>query len=340
MIINGTPDNDDLFTISENDELFGLEGDDDLDASSGLGNNTLDGGMGNDELVANTNDSLLGGAGEDDLYAKGILGNNTLKGGDDGDRLFIVEGDDNLLYGNDGDDKLYVIEGSFNNLQGGGDDDFLKIFSHGGNNLLEGGEGDDTLIGNLASDHLFGNDGNDYLYAGKLGTEMTGGAGLDRYYFGNGEIPDEPAVVNDFTQGDDQVIIAGIPQVQTFEDIILEQSVNDTLVKALINEVEVTFGILIGITAADLTPADFGFLIPVFSITQASAEEGNGITFTVTRSDDFLTAQSVTVSTSIAAGDTASVSDFTANSQTLTFAQGETSKTFTVQTIEDSLFEG
>ncbi|TAF08477.1 MAG: DUF4114 domain-containing protein, partial [Nostocales cyanobacterium] len=70
-----------------------------------------------------------------------------------------------------------------------------------------------------------------------------------------------------------------------------------------------------------------------------SAAEGENIIFTVTRSRDNLTAQSVTVSTSIAAGDTASASDFTANSQTLTFAAGETTKTFTVQTIEDTLFE-
>ncbi|WP_353932958.1 Calx-beta domain-containing protein [Okeanomitos corallinicola TIOX110] len=340
MTINGTPDNDDLFVIQENEDVFGFEGDDTLDASGGLGNNTLNGGVGNDELFANQNDSLLGGAGEDDLYAVGIGGNNTLNGGDDSDRLFAVEGDNNTLIGATGNDELYIIEGSFNVLRGGSDHDFLRTSSITGDNTLRGGEGDDTLVGYLASDQLFGDDGDDYLYAGKQGTEMRGGAGLDRFYFGNGEIPDVPAVVNDFTQGDDKVVIAGIPQVQTFEDIILEQDGNDTLVKVLIDEVEVTFGILRGITAADLTPADFDFLVPVFSITQASAEEGNTITFTVTRTGDFLNEQTVTVSTSIEDGDTATEGDFTATSQTLTFAQGETSKLFTVQTTEDALFEG
>jgi 3-phytase len=340
MTINGTPDNDDLFVIGQNEDVFGEAGNDTLDASGGQGNNTLYGGVGNDELYANQNDRLLGEAGNDDLYAVGIGGNNTLSGGDDGDRLFVVEGNSNTLTGDGGNDELYIIEGSLNTLQGGIGDDFLKTSSTTGNNTLEGGEGDDTLIGYVESDRLFGDNGNDYLYAGKLGTEMTGGAGLDRYYFGNGEIPDEPAVVNDFTQGDDKVIIAGISQVQTFEDIILEQQGNDTLVKADIDGSVVTFGILRGIVSTDLTAADFDFLVPRFSITEASAEEGNTITFTVTRSDDFLTEQTVTVSTSIGDGDTASENDFTAISQTLTFAQGQTTQTFTVQTTEDVLFEG
>ncbi|WP_307722549.1 Calx-beta domain-containing protein, partial [Sphaerospermopsis reniformis] len=48
----------------------------------------------------------------------------------------------------------------------------------------------------------------------------------------------------------------------------------------------------------------------------------------------------VNVATSIASGDTASANDFTAKTETLTFAQGETSKTFTVQTTQDTLLEG
>ncbi|MFM7408633.1 MAG: DUF4114 domain-containing protein, partial [Cuspidothrix sp.] len=49
--------------------------------------------------------------------------------------------------------------------------------------------------------------------------------------------------------------------------------------------------------------------------------------------------QSVTVSTSINQDDTASANDFTAKTETLTFAQGETTKTFTVLTIQDQRVE-
>jgi 3-phytase len=78
---------------------------------------------------------------------------------------------------------------------------------------------------------------------------------------------------------------------------------------------------------------------PEFSITSASATEGNSITFTVTRTGDAQANQNVTLATSIGSSDTASANDFTAKTETLTFAQGETEKTFTVETAEDSQLE-
>ena len=78
---------------------------------------------------------------------------------------------------------------------------------------------------------------------------------------------------------------------------------------------------------------------PVFAIASASANEGGAITFTVTRTGNAQATQSVTVATSIGASNTASITDFTANTGTLSFAQGETSKTFTVQTTQDTLIE-
>jgi len=78
---------------------------------------------------------------------------------------------------------------------------------------------------------------------------------------------------------------------------------------------------------------------PVFAISSASATEGSAIAFTVTRTGDAQAAQAVTVDTSIGVTDTASFTDFTANSQTLSFAQGETTKTFSVQTTQDVLPE-
>ena len=79
---------------------------------------------------------------------------------------------------------------------------------------------------------------------------------------------------------------------------------------------------------------------PVFSIASANATEGNAIAFTVTRTGDAQATQSVTVATSIGGTDTASANDFTANTQTITFAQGESTKTFNVQSTQEAIFEG
>ncbi|MDK2411068.1 Ig-like domain-containing protein, partial [Aphanizomenon sp. 202] len=78
---------------------------------------------------------------------------------------------------------------------------------------------------------------------------------------------------------------------------------------------------------------------PIFSIAAASATEGSAVNFTVTRTGDAQANQNVTIATSIGVGDTASGSDFTTKTETLTFAQGEASKTFTVQTTQDALLE-
>ena len=77
-----------------------------------------------------------------------------------------------------------------------------------------------------------------------------------------------------------------------------------------------------------------------FSVADVSISEGGLMTFTVTRTGDAAADQTVDFATSIAAGDSAEANDFTGNSGTLTFAAGETSKTFTVQTTQDSTYEG
>ena len=82
---------------------------------------------------------------------------------------------------------------------------------------------------------------------------------------------------------------------------------------------------------------------PSFAVADASASEGDAITFTVTRSGAMDNVVSVKWNTRAATGaGAASTSDYTAvpTARTLTFAKGVGSQTFTVATTEDVLHEG
>jgi hypothetical protein len=340
MIVNGTSSQDELYA-SKDDQLFGFEGDDILDASNGEGNNLLDGGSGSDRLFANNNDTLRGGIGADDLFAVGSSGFNILEGGEDNDRLFVVEGSNNKLNGASGNDRLTVSDGTgYNTLLGGLGNDVLNVSNGTGNNSLEGNEGDDVLIGGLASDRLFGGSGDDLLFSGKKGSQLTGGTGEDRFFIASAAVPDVAVEVLDFTQGQDKVLITGIPEVEKFSDLILQQIGLDTSIKVNINGELKEFGILRNVQANTLTADDFDFQVGVFAISDASAIEGNVITFTITRAEYTQSEQSVIVSTSLTTEDTASTTDFATKTETIIFEVGATQKSFTVQTTPDFVFEG
>ena len=259
MIINGTSGQDNL-EAKKNDQLFGFEGDDILDASNGQGSNLLDGGSGNDKLVGNNQDTLKGGAGTDSLYALGSSGFNTLEGGEDNDQLFVVEGGNNTLSGESGNDTLTVSRGSGNNtLNGGIGNDKLDVSNLTGNNILNGNEGDDILVGGLGSDQLFGGSGDDLLFGGVKGSKLTGGTGVDKFYLASAAIPEVAIEVLDFTQGEDKIIIEGIPEIANFANLILTQTGSDTTVKANIGSSVKSLGILKNIQANILRANDFNF---------------------------------------------------------------------------------
>ncbi|MCH1491373.1 MAG: retention module-containing protein, partial [Luminiphilus sp.] len=77
-----------------------------------------------------------------------------------------------------------------------------------------------------------------------------------------------------------------------------------------------------------------------FSVDSAEVLEGGVMEFTVTRTGDADFEQTVDFATSIEADDTAETNDFDPASGTLTFAPGEVTKTFTVQTTADAVYEG
>ena len=120
--------------------------------------------------------------------------------------------------------------------------------------------------------------------------------------------------------------------VNTAQDTIDED--NETFTVTLSNPVgaSITDGTAVG-TVNDNDNA------PVVSVAAASGEEGEDIEFTVTLSSASEKSAEVHWSTSIASNDTAVQGDFTADSGTSTFSPGDTSKTFSVSTEEDTTDE-
>jgi len=84
------------------------------------------------------------------------------------------------------------------------------------------------------------------------------------------------------------------------------------------------------------TVLDVNVIAPAFSINDVSVSEGGLLSFTVTKTGEAVLTHAVNYASAIG---TASSSDFTATSGILSFASGETSKTLTVATVEDSIYE-
>ena len=263
---------------------------------------TISGTSGNDSLTAFTSGyTVLGLAGNDYISAV-----ETGRGG-------------NILDGGAGDDEIFAKEND-TALGGSGND---QIFSDGqGNNILSGGEGNDQIFPDR-NDKVFGDTGNDIIFSGLGGNTLTGGDGQDTFWLANAAYLQSPNIITDFNSAQDLLNV----NVDGFKDInqlTLSPQGDYTLISANSNPLAILKN----------------YELPQFAITSASATEGNIIIFTVTRTGNNSSSQSVTVTTSIATGDTASDTDLTAKTATLTFAPGETTTTFAVQTTQDVLFEG
>ena len=147
---------------------------------------------------------------------------------------------------------------------------------------------------------------------------------------------DKAAGSGDFTAESGALTFAAGDTAKTFTVNTTDDSNDendDTFTVTLSGESNATISAAEGTATGTITDNDSA---PGLSIADASATEGSAVSFTVT-----LTAASdntimVTYATSV---DTAESGDFTAESGTLTFAAGDTAKTFTVSTTEDSTAE-
>jgi predicted lipoprotein with Yx(FWY)xxD motif len=102
--------------------------------------------------------------------------------------------------------------------------------------------------------------------------------------------------------------------------------------------VDLSSGAASAVGAVRATLEDLAVAAPRFAVSDSTVAEGSTATITVRRSGD--TADAATVDYATSAGAATEQVDFTRSSGTLTFAAGETSKTFTVATANDGATEG
>lgn len=240
---------------------------------------------------------------------------DTLKATNQRDLIIGLEGNDRL-FGNDGKDTLI----------GGKNNDFLR--GGGGNDRLLGSGGNDSLLGDRASDTLIGGAGSDKFFIGK----NTGGDRLSK-----------ADVIRDFTNGQDLIQLRGN---LSFDDLKITRgsgnNTGDTIIQ--LRETNEYLAVLNNVNRGSIDIDDFtGFPKPTpgtIALTAAnfSVNESDGTTRIVLErtdgSDGAVTVDYTTRDDTAIAG-----SDYSATSGTLTFADGQTRKAFTIPINNDSEVE-
>lgn len=119
-----------------------------------------------------------------------------------------------------------------------------------GRDLLAGGTGDDHILGGGGRDQLQGGKGRDFLDGGSGADLLYGGAGADIFVLRTGTGADR---IMDFQDGADRILIRGF--ANSFRDLDLDDTAAGTRIRITGN----TFALVEGISADQLTAADFLF---------------------------------------------------------------------------------
>jgi Ca2+-binding RTX toxin-like protein len=206
-LVFGGNGNDTLEGGGGNDALYGGAGNDRLDGGGGI--DRIFGGAGNDTIVVRDQDAALGpelldgGTGTNTLLAEradlskavlksfttlSVYESATLTAAQLGlfSRIQVAEGGTAALQAaSAGTYRLdtRTVAGTFHLLGSAGND---TLIGNGASQDLNGNDGNDTLYGRAGNDTLNGGAGNDILYGEDGNDILYGGGGIDRLYGGNG----------------------------------------------------------------------------------------------------------------------------------------------------------
>jgi serralysin len=228
--------------------------------------------------------SILGLAGADVLF--GGANNDTLEGGDGVDLLFGLGGANTLVGGNDTDvyylqttgnivtedagggfDTIYsnaagtttlaanveqlILYGAATGGTGTSGNDYLYGNASGNALILDGGGGNDYLLGSAQNDTLIGGAGNDVL-------DLRGG-GVDRLRYTAPAGADYALGFSATGGGADVIDIVGLGYTAIGVNLTVTASGGDTLVTFTGGTLSGTVIRLAGVTAGDMTAANFAF---------------------------------------------------------------------------------
>jgi serralysin len=148
---------------------------------------TMEGGNGDDRFtIRQMLSGSLSGDGGDDQFDVGLM-LGRIAGGSGGDLIAVgaAKVGGSSVLGEDGNDIISVGGGTCD-IDGGGGDDVLSsgldLFAPPSH--MEGGTGNDRLS-SQGRDILLGEDGHDTLESGAWENTLTGGAGSDRFVYGD-----------------------------------------------------------------------------------------------------------------------------------------------------------
>jgi Ca2+-binding RTX toxin-like protein len=128
------------------------------------------------------------------------------------------------------------------------------LIGNKGDNALFGLDGGDVLSGNDGRDRLDGGAGNDTLHGGTGKDSLTGGDGDDDFQFIKGDGRD---TIADFIAGSDVIEISGFTGIVGFDDLDIDQSGADAVIR--FNDTDIL--VLTDTIGGNLVDTDFVFLL-------------------------------------------------------------------------------
>ncbi|MDC0835103.1 Calx-beta domain-containing protein [Geitlerinema sp. CS-897] len=307
------------------------------------GDDIIDSRDGDDAVAADAgNDSVVGGLGDDQLF--GNAGNDTMRGDAGLDSLYGGR-DDDLLYGDDGNDLVFADLGNDTGYGGAGDD---LMTGNKGEDALYGGDGNDSIFGGQDNDSIFGEAGDDLLL-GDLGADtLEGGAGNDIFVMSRrdatlttgGPTVDDADLIKDFVKGEDKFMLDGLQ----FTDLNIQvdadgnSTIQDSQTSQFLAKVEGVSDLDVtdftGVTTDPGPQGAFQFSQAAYTGVEGTdaANPGKAL-ITVTRTDG--SQDPVSVGYKVTPGVTnpalaGGIDFFETTDGLLTFAAGETEKTFEV----------